>query len=180
MYLYYIPIGLAVILVVFLIIVALQSPDFRVSRSATMSAPAPAIFAHVNDLHRWEAWNPWGKIDPAMKQTYEGAPAGAGAIYSWVGNSQVGEGRMTITESHASDLVRIRLEFFKPFKGTNIAELTFKPEGNQTAVMWSMSGTKNFMHKAVHLFMNMDKMVGGQFEKGLADLKTIVESERKA
>ena len=179
MYLY-IPLGIAAVLLVFLAVVALQSPDFRVSRTATMAAPAPAIFAHVNDLHRWEAWNPWGKIDPAMKQTYEGAPAGVGQIYSWVGNSQVGEGRMTITESRPSDLVGIKLEFFKPFKATNAAELTFKPEGNQTAVTWSMTGTKNFMHKAVHLFMNMDKMVGGQFEKGLADLKAIVERERKA
>jgi len=179
MYLY-VALGIAAVVLIFLIIVALQSPDFRVSRSATMSAPAPAVFAHVNDLHRWEAWNPWGKIDPAMKQTYEGAPAGVGQIYSWVGNSQVGEGRMTITESRPSDLVCIKLEFFKPFKATNAAELTFKPEGNQTAVTWSMSGTKNFMHKAVHLFMNMDKMVGGQFEKGLADLKAIVEGERKA
>ena len=172
-------IALAVIVVVFIVIVALQPSDFRVARSATISAPPPAVFAQVNDFHKWEAWNPWGKIDPAMKQTYEGAAAGVGQIYSWVGNSQVGAGRMTITESHPSDLVRIKLEFFKPFSGTNTAELTFKPEGNQTAVTWSMSGTKTFMHKAVHLFMNMDKMVGGQFEKGLADLKSIVESERK-
>jgi len=179
MYLY-VPVGLAAVIVVFLIVVALQSPDFRVFRSTTMAAPAPAIFAHVNDLHRWEAWNPWGKIDPAMKQTCEGAPAGVGQIYSWVGNSQVGAGRMTISDSRPSDLVRIKCEFFKPFSGANTAELAFKLEGNQTAVTWSMSGTKTFMHKAVHLFMNMDKMVGGQYEKGLADLKAIVEQERKA
>ncbi len=175
----YIPLGIAAVVIAFLVVVALQPAEFRVSRSAAMGAPAPAIFAHVNDLHRWEAWNPWGKIDPAMKQTYEGAPVGVGQIYSWVGNSEVGEGRMTITDSRPSDLVGIKLEFFKPFKATNAAELTFKPEGNQTAVTWSMSGTKTFMHKAVHLFMNMDKMVGGQFEKGLADLKTIVETEAR-
>src|SRR5262245_32792457 len=109
MYLY-VPVGLAAVIVVFLIVVALQSPDFRVSRSTTMAAPAPAIFAHVNDLHRWEAWNPWGKIDPAMKQTYEGAPAGVGQIYSWVGNSQVGAGRMTITESRPGDLACMKLD----------------------------------------------------------------------
>jgi hypothetical protein len=171
--------ALAAVLIVFLIFVALQPPDFRVSRSATISAPAPAVFAHVNDLHKWEAWNPWGKIDPKMKKTYEGAAAGTGSIYSWVGNSQVGEGRMTITESRPGDLVRIKLEFFKPFTATNDAEFTFKPEGNQTAVTWSMSGTKNFITKAVHLFMSMDKMIGGQFEKGLGDLKAIVESEKK-
>jgi hypothetical protein len=178
MYLY-VPMALGAVVIVFLIFVALQPPDFRVARSASISAPAPAVFAHVNDLHKWEAWNPWGKIDPQMKQTYEGAAAGMGAIYSWVGNSQVGEGRMTITESRPSDRIRIKLEFFKPFAATNTAEFTFKPAGNQTAVTWTMSGTKNFITKAVHLFMSMDKMIGGQFEKGLGDLKAIVESERK-
>jgi len=169
----------AVILVVLVVIVALQPSDFRVTRSATMSAPAPAVFAQVNDFHKWEAWNPWGKIDPAMKQTYEGAPAGTGAINTWVGNKEVGEGRMTIVESHPSDLIRIKLEFFKPFAATNTAEFTFKPEGNQTVVTWSMSGDKNFMAKAVHLFMNMDKMIGGQFDKGLAAMKSIVEGAPK-
>ena len=161
-------IALAVIVVVLVSIVALQPSDFRVARSATISAPPPAVFAQVNDFHKWEAWNPWGKIDPAMKQTYEGAPAGVGAIYTWVGNKNVGEGRMTLTESRPSNLIRIKLEFFKPFAGTNIAEFTFKPEGNQTAVTWSMAGKNNFMAKAIHLFMNMDKMIGGQFETGLA------------
>jgi hypothetical protein len=97
------------------------------------------------------------------------------AIYSWIGNNEVGEGRMTIIESHPSDLIRIKLEFFKPFAATNTAEFTFKPEGNQTLVTWSMSGDKNFMAKAIHLFMNMDKMIGGQFDKGLAEMKSIVE-----
>src|SRR5882724_8090568 len=172
-------IAFAVIVVVLVSIVALQPSDFRVARSATISAPPPAVFAQVNDFHKWEAWNPWGKIDPAMKQTYEGAPAGVGAIYTWVGNKNVGEGRMTLTESRPSDLIRIKLEFFKPFAGTNIAEFTFKPEGNQTAVTWSMAGKNNFMAKAIHLFMNMDKMIGGQFEKGLASMKSVVESAPK-
>jgi Polyketide cyclase / dehydrase and lipid transport len=172
-------IAVAVIVVVFIVVVAMQPSVFRVARSATMSAPAPAVFAQVNDFHKWEAWNPWGKIDPAMKQTYEGAPAGIGAIYTWVGNKNVGEGRMTLTESRPSDLIRIKLEFFKPFAGTNIAEFTFKPEGNQTAVTWSMAGKNNFMAKAIHLFMNMDKMIGGQFEMGLAQMKSIVEAALK-
>ncbi|HEV8723434.1 MAG TPA: SRPBCC family protein [Candidatus Binatia bacterium] len=172
-------IPLAVIVAVFVVIVALQPSEFRVARSATMSAPAPAVFAQVNDFHKWEAWNPWGKVDPAMKQTYEGAPAGIGAIYAWTGNKEVGEGRMTLTESRPSDLIRIKLEFFKPFAGTNIAEFTFKPEGNQTAVTWSMTGKNNFMAKVIHLFMNMDKMIGGQFEKGLASMKSIVEAAPK-
>jgi Polyketide cyclase / dehydrase and lipid transport len=172
-------IALAVIVVVFVVIVALQPSEFRVARSTTISAPPQAVFAQVNDFHKWEAWNPWGKIDPAMKQTYEGAPAGVGAIYAWTGNNEVGEGRMTITESRPSDLVRVKLEFFKPFAATNTAEFTFKPEGNQTAVTWSMFGQNNFMAKAIHLFMNMDKMIGGQFEKGLASMKSVVEAAAK-
>ena len=172
-------IAIAVIVVVFLVVVALQPSEFRVARSTTISGPAPAVFAQVNDFHKWEAWNPWGKIDPAMKQTYEGAPAGIGAIYTWVGNNEVGEGRMTLTESRPSDLIRIKLEFMKPFAATNTAEFTFKPEGNQTAVTWSMSGKNNFMAKAIHLFMNMDKMIGGQFEKGLAQMKSVVETAAK-
>jgi len=172
-------IALAVIVVVFVVIVAMQPSEFSVVRSATISAPAPAVFAQVNDFHKWEAWNPWGKLDPTMKQAYEGAPAGTGAIYTWSGNNEVGEGRMTITESRPSDLIRIKLEFFKPFAATNTAEFTFKPEGNQTAVTWSMTGNNNFMAKAVHLFMNMDKMVGGQFEKGLAQMRSVVEATAK-
>jgi hypothetical protein len=169
-------VALAVIVVVLVVIIALQPGEFRVARSATISAPAPEVFTQVNDFHKWEAWNPWGKIDPAMRQTYEGARAGAGAIYTWTGNNEVGEGRMTIIESRPSDLIRIKLEFFKPFAATNLAEFTFKPEGDQTATTWSMTGEKNFMAKAIHLFISMDKMIGGQFEKGLADMKSAVES----
>jgi polyketide cyclase/dehydrase/lipid transport protein len=172
--------AIAVILVVFAVIVMLQPAEFRVVRSATISAASPAVFAQVNDFHKWEAWNPWAKIDPAMKQGYEGTPAGVGAIYSWAGNNEVGEGRMTITESRPSELIRIKLEFFKPIAGNSIAEFTFKPEGNQTAVTWNMAGQNNFMAKAIHLIMNMDKMIGGQFEKGLADMKSIVEAGPKS
>jgi len=169
-------IALAVIVVAFLIVVTMQPAQYRVARSATVAAPAQAVFAQVNDFHKWEAWNPWGKIDPAMKYSYEGAPVGTGAVYSWVGNKEVGEGRMTITESRPSDLIQIKMEFFKPFAGNSIAEFTFKPEGNQTAVTWSMTGENNFMAKAIHLFINMDKMIGGQFEKGLAQIKSLVEA----
>jgi uncharacterized protein YndB with AHSA1/START domain len=167
------------IIVAFAVIVALQPSTFRVARSATVSAPPEAVFAQVNDFHKWETWNPWGKIDPAMKQAYEGAPAGTGAVYSWAGNKEVGEGRMTITESRPSDLIRVKLEFFEPFAATSMAEFTFKPEGDQTAVTWSMSGENNFMAKAIHLFMDMDKMIGDQFEKGLADMKAAVEATAK-
>jgi len=172
--------ALVAIVIVLVVIVALQPADFRVSRSALISAPPPAVFAQVNDFHKWQAWNPWGKIDPAMKQNYEGAPAGPGAVYAWSGNKEVGEGRMTIADSRPSDLIRVKLEFFKPFAATNTAEFTFVPEGNQTRVTWSMFGEKNFMAKAVHLLINMDKMIGGQFEKGLADMKTAAEGAAKS
>jgi uncharacterized protein YndB with AHSA1/START domain len=172
-------IAVAAIFVVLAVIVALQPSEFRVARSTTISAPPSAVFVQVNDFHKWEAWNPWGKIDPAMKQTYEGAPAGTGAIYTWAGNNEVGEGRMAIIESRPSELIRVKLEFFKPFAATNTAEFTFKPEANQTVVTWSMFGEKNFMAKAIHLFMNMDKMIGGQFEKGLAEMKSVVEPSPK-
>src|SRR5437016_6832092 len=111
-------------------IIAMRRADFCITRSATMSAPAAALFAQVNDFHNWEAWSPWAKMDPAMKQTYEGAPSGTGAVYTWSGNNDVGEGRMTLTESRPGELVRIRLDFLKPFAATNTAEFAFKPDGN--------------------------------------------------
>jgi hypothetical protein len=171
--------GLAVLIIVLVVVVALQSSHYRVERSATMNAPASVVFAQVNDFHKWNAWSPWEKIDPAMKKTFDGAPAGTGAGYAWVGNSEVGEGRMTITESHPSDLIKIKLEFLKPFAATSDTVFTFKPEGNQTKVTWTMDGDKNFLAKAVHMFMNIDKMVGGDFEKGLAQMKTVAESAPK-
>jgi hypothetical protein len=115
-----------------------------------------------------------------MKQNYEGATAGEGAGYSWVGDKNVGEGRMTIEESRPYERIRIKLEFLKPFAGTNTAEFTFKPEGDQTQVTWSMYGENNFMAKAIGLFMDMDKMIGGNFEQGLADMKAISESAATA
>jgi hypothetical protein len=168
-----------VVLAVFAIVVALQPSEFSVTRTATMSAPAAEVFSQVNDFHNWEAWSPWAKLDPAARNSFAGAPAGTGAVFTWNGNKNVGEGVMTITESRPSDLIRIKLEFLRPFKGTNTAEFTFKPDSNQTVVTWSMAGTKNFIVKAFGLFMSMDKMVGGQFEQGLANMKSIVESANK-
>lgn len=170
-------IALAVLLVVLAVVVALQPSDFTVSRNIAVSAPPEAAFAQVNDFRKWAAWNPWGKLDPAMKQTYSGAESGVGAVYAWAGNNQVGEGRMTLTESVPNQRIRINLEFFKPFAANNTAEFIFQPEGDKTLVTWSMSGKNNFMAKAIGLVMNMDKMIGGMFEKGLADMKAIVESK---
>ena len=172
-------ITLAVIIVALGVVVAMQPAEFRVTRSAMMSAPPQVVFAQVDDLRKWELWNPWQKKDPAMKLTFAGPPAGPGASYSWAGNKDVGEGRLTIIESRPNDLVRIKLEFMKPFTATNIASFTFKADGNRTAVTWSMEGNNNYLAKALHLVINMDKMVGGEFEKGLADMKKVAEAAPK-
>jgi hypothetical protein len=164
------------VIVVFLIVVALQPSDFKVERSATLRAPAPAAFAQVNDFQNWQAWSPWEKVDPQIKRQYEGPKAGMGAVYAWQGNKDVGEGRMTITDSKPAELVRIKLEFFEPFAANNTAEFSFKPAGpDSTAVTWTMTGQNNFLSKAICMFMDMDKMVGGMFEQGLAQMKTTVE-----
>ena len=170
---------LALIVIVFVVVVATRPANFRITRTITIDAPAGAAFSQVNDFHKWEGWSPWAKLDPAMKQNYEGPAAGVGAVYSWVGNSEVGEGRMTLTESRADQLVGIKLEFIKPFAAVNVTEFSFRPEGKQTTVVWSMDGTNNFMAKAAGLFMNMDKLVGGDFEKGLAQLKKVSETASK-
>ena len=174
----YILIGLAAVVVLFVIIVASRPSAFRVVRSASVSAPAPVVFAQVNELRKWEAWSPWAKMDPNAKYTFEGPPAGDGASMAWAGNNKVGEGRMTIIESRPNDLVRFKLEFYKPMAGVCTADFTFKPEGNQTAVTWSMEGRNNFMAKAFGLFVNCDTMVGGQFEQGLASMKSIAEAAK--
>jgi hypothetical protein len=164
------------ILALFIIVVAMRPSDFRVARSTAIAAPEKVVFEQVNDLHNWEAWSPWAKLDPNARNAYEGPSAGLGAAFTWSGNSKVGEGRMTITESRPSELVRFKLEFAKPFEGTNIAEFTFRPEGNQTVVQWTMTGKCNFISKAFGLFVNCDKMVGSQFEKGLAEMKSLAEA----
>ncbi|MFD0894956.1 SRPBCC family protein [Luteolibacter ambystomatis] len=170
-------IALAAVVIVFLAVAAFQSPDCRISRSAVVAAPPATVFEQINDYHKWVDWSPWAKMDPAMKQTFEGPPAGTGAIYSWAGNSKVGEGRMTITESDPAKRVSMRLEFLKPFAATNTAEFTLAPEANGTRVTWTMIGKKNFAMKAMGLLMNMDKLVGADFEKGLSNLKEIVEKK---
>jgi uncharacterized protein YndB with AHSA1/START domain len=163
-----------------LVAVASRPSEFRVARTATVDAPVPVVFAQVNDFHRWAAWSPYEKRDPAMRKSYEGASAGTGAVYTWSGNKEVGEGRTTIVESRPNDLIRIRLEFEKPFKATSTAEFTFRPEGDRTAVTWSLTGRNSFPTKAVGLFMNMDRMIGRDFEEGLAQLKSVAEAASRA
>lgn len=167
---------LVALLVTLVVVILLQPDDFRITRSATMAAPAAGVFEQVNNFQRWGAWSPWEKLDPNIKRTFEGPESGVGATYSWAGDGQAGEGRMTIVESRPGELVRIKLEFIKPFAATNAAEFTFKPSGNNTEVTWDMSGEQNFLSKGIGLVMDMDKMVGGEFEKGLANLKAIVEA----
>jgi hypothetical protein len=154
-------IPVAVVVAGLAVVVARRPSEYRVARTATIAAPAPAVFAQVSDFRKWDAWNPWARLDPATRQTYEGAPAGTGAIYTWAGNKEVGEGRI-------------------PFAATSTAEFTFEPAGGHTVVTWSMAGRNNFMAKAIHLVMDMDTMIGGNFEKGLADMKSVVEARRGA
>jgi hypothetical protein len=179
MVLVYILIGIAALIAIFCVIVAMQPAEFRITRSATMAAPASAVFAQVNDFHNWIAWSPWEKLDPALQRTYQGEPAGTGAVYSWTGNKQVGEGRMTITESRPNEFIRLKLEFLKPFVATNTTEFTFQPQGHQTLMTWDMTGRNNCVFKAFALLFNMQKMIGKQFEEGLGNLKQVVEKSKK-
>jgi uncharacterized protein YndB with AHSA1/START domain len=153
--------------------IATRPSEFTIQRTRTLAAPPEVVHAYVNDFHKWVEWSPWEKIDPNLMREYEGAPAGPGASYHWVGNDEVGEGRMTITDSTPPESVTIRLEFLKPFQATNTAEFFIVSGGLGTDVTWAMSGHNSFMAKAFGLFMNMDKMVGAQFEKGLADLDAV-------
>jgi carbon monoxide dehydrogenase subunit G len=169
-------IAIAVLVVVLVAVIATRPSEFRVERTATVSAPAAVVFAQVNDFHQWDAWSPYAKRDPGMKKTFEGAPSGVGAVYTWSGNHEVGEGRTTIVESRPSELIRVRLEFVRPFAATSTATFTFRPEGERTAVTWTLDGRNGFPAKAMGLVMNMDKMIGDDFEKGLAQMKAIAEA----
>lgn len=175
----FILLGLLGLIVVFVIVVATRPANFRVSRSATIGAPPAIIFDHVSNLHRMQEWSPFAKIDPAAKMTYSGPEAGKDASFSWVGNSQAGEGSMTCIDAQPGQQLDYRLDFVKPFKGTNQVEFTFKPNGDQTVVTWTMTGNYNFVTKAVSLFMDCEKMCGPMFEKGLGDLKGLAEAEAK-
>ena len=162
--------------ILFIIVAAMRPDDFRVSRTIKISAPASAVFAQVNELQKWDAWSPWAKLDPNAQNSFEGPPSGTGAVMRWSGNNKVGQGSMTIIESNPYDFISFKLEFLKPFATHNTATFTFNSENNQTTVTWCLYGKNNFMRKAVGLIMNCDKMVGEQFEKGLAALKSVAEA----
>jgi hypothetical protein len=169
-------IAVAVLIVLFVIFVATRPSGFHVERSITINAPPENVFAQVNDFRAWGAWSPWEKKDPDMKRTYGATTAGPGATYAWAGNGNVGEGKMTIERSERPSQVAIRLDFFKPFAGTNAATFNFTPAPSGTKVTWAMDGHCNFITKGIGVFMSMDRMIGPDFESGLSAMKSVAES----
>lgn len=172
-------IAVIVLLILVVLVIASSRPsEFGVTRSATIAAPPAAVFAQVNDFRKWKAWSPWERLDPSLQRTYDGTAEGVGTIYGWTGNSQVGQGRMTISESRPGESIRIAMEFIKPFASQATAEFTFAAAGDgKTTVTWTMSGSNsNIVCKAMGLFMDMDKMIGDQFAEGLRNLAAVVEA----
>jgi hypothetical protein len=155
---------------------AATRPDiFRVERSTSIQAPPEQIFPLINDLRSFGTWSPYEKKDPAMLRAFSGAPSGRGAVYEWDGNSQVGKGRLEIIESIPSSTVAIQLDMLEPIEGHNIVTFTLEPRGDATRVTWAMQGPMPYVSKILSVFINMDQMVGNDFEAGLADLQAVVE-----
>ena len=172
-----------IIVAAVLVVLALAAskPDtYSVERSATIAAQPEQVFAYVNDFHQWPQWSPWEKLDPKMNRTYGGPASGQGSTYGWVGNNDVGEGRMTITESVPGSKVGIQLEFLKPMAATSQTTFDFVPSGAGTQVVWKMTGKNDLMSKVFTVFMNMDQMIGKDFESGLANLKQVAEGAAPA
>lgn len=167
--------GVVAVVAAFAIYVAAQPPEFRIAREARLAAAPDKVFPHLVDFRKGDAWNPWAKLDPDMKQTFEGPESGLGAKHSWNGNDKVGAGRQEIVEVTPNEKVRMRLVFERPMQAENEALFTLRPDGDGTIVTWSMTGTNNFVGRAFCLLFNMDKMVGADFERGLANLKKVVE-----
>lgn len=166
---------LAVAIVGILVFAALKPDTFVVSRTTTIKAPPEKIFPLIDDYKNWGQWSPYEKVDPDMKRTFSGTPRGKGAIYEWQGNKNVGQGRMEILESSPLSRILIKLDFFSPFEAHNKAEFTISPTANGTNVTWAMRGPLPYMAKVMHTVFNMDRMVGGQFAEGLANMKAVAE-----
>jgi Polyketide cyclase / dehydrase and lipid transport len=166
---------ITILLIAFLVIANARPSTFSLNRSININATPEKIFPHLNDFKNWGEWSPWDKIDPDLKRNFSGPASGKGAQYSWVGNKKVGEGNMEITRSVPLSNIELNLNFLKPFKASNVTEFKVTPNGNTTNVNWEMRGPLNLFMKIMHMFMNMDKMVGKDFEKGLTNLKSIVE-----
>jgi uncharacterized protein YndB with AHSA1/START domain len=172
-----IAIGLAAVLAVLAIVIATRPAAFRVQRTTTIAAPAEVVYAQLEDLHRWGRWNPFEKADPSTRLTFSGPARGVGSSYHFAGK-RMGEGRMTIAQLAPNERVAVEAEFIKPMAATNQIEFTLRPAGSGgVALTWAMSGRNGYVGKAVSLFVGMDRMVGGEFEKGLADLKRISEAQ---
>ncbi len=169
---------LAVAIVALLAYAATRPDSFRVERSVAIKASPEKIYANLQDFNRWVAWSPWEKMDTTMKKTYGGAATGKGATYAWAGD-KAGVGSMEILDATPSQALKIKLDFTKPFEAHNLVDFTLKPQGaggqDGTQVTWAMYGPSNYMTKIVHIFMDMDKIVGKDFESGLADLKAVSE-----
>jgi hypothetical protein len=165
---------------VFLAVASRQPATFRYERRATIGAPSAVVFGFINDLRRFQDWSPWAKLDPQCKVVFSGPPDGVGAAFSWEGNNKVGTGAMTCLVSRPAELLEFRLEFLRPMRATNTARFTLQPEGGGTLVVWVMEGKNNLMGKAFGLIVDCDKMIGKDFEKGLASLKALAEGAAKA
>jgi hypothetical protein len=166
---------LAIAIAVVLILAATKPDTLRVQRATSIRAPADKIFPMINDFHQWRGWSPYEDRDPALKRTYEGPDSGKGAVYAWDGNKNVGSGRMEILETSVPSKITIKLDFFKPFEGHNTAEFTMLPQGDVTNLTWTMHGPAVFMSKLMQVFINLDHMIGRDFEVGLANLKKLAE-----
>jgi uncharacterized protein YndB with AHSA1/START domain len=166
---------LAIAIVITLILAAIKPDSFRIERSATINAPAEKVFAEISDFQQWRGWSPWEGKDPNLKRTYSGSARGTGAVYAWEGNKNVGSGRMEILDATSPSKVVIKLDFISPFEAHNTAEFTMLPQGNATNVHWVMHGPAQFISKVMQVFFSLDKMIGKDFEAGLAKLKTVAE-----
>ncbi len=166
---------IAIAIAAVLILAATKPNTLRVQRATSIKAPADRIFPMINDFRQWRTWSPYENKDPAMNRTYEGAGSGKGAVYAWDGNNNVGSGRMEILEAAVPSKITIKLDFFKPFEGHNTAEFTMLPQGDVTNLTWTMFGPAVFMSKVMQVFMNLDHMIGRDFETGLANLKKLAE-----
>lgn len=164
-----------VVIAAFLIYAATRPDTFHIQRSAVIKAPAEKIFALINDFNGWRSWSPWEKLDPALKRVFSGSAQGTGARYGWDGNSKVGQGEMEILETTPPSRIVIKLDFHKPFEAHNFAEFTLTPRGEYTSVTWAMYGPQPFVTKLMSVFCSMDRMVGPQFEAGLAGLTKLTE-----
>lgn len=168
--------GLVAFVVVLLGVIAMQPSEYRVERSITIDAPAAEVFPWVADLRKFSQWSPWEKLDPDIEKTFEGPATGVGSVYKWSGNADVGKGSMTVTEFVADEKVTMSLEFVEPWQSKATTGLSLAPAGDTTEVTWSMSGENDFMSKAVGLFMDMEEMIGKDYEEGLANLEKVVEA----